>query len=90
MFCVWSLFCSAVLSCLSGFTIISLRKRAGYFTLFVFLLSCGCFFLSYPWVDVWSVIVAFTGHTLSIESAPSDKMKMLFKLEYDRIKQWFC
>ena len=42
-FCVWSLFCYAVLRVLSGFAII-LRGEgsAGCFTLIVVLISCDC------------------------------------------------
>ena len=66
--CVKSLYCNAVLSFLSSFAIISLRKRgAGFFTLLVFLLPCGCkFSVSFhvaPWLGLWYAIVAFPGHT---------------------------
>ena len=49
------------------------EERAGNFTLIVLLLSCVCLclsvfcvlclFLTVPWVGLWSVIVAFPGHT---------------------------
>ena len=42
-FCVWFLFCYAVLSVLSSFAIILMREeRADWFTLIVFLMSCDC------------------------------------------------
>ena len=46
-FCVWSLFCYAVLSVLSSFAIILRskreRERAGCFTFIVVLMSCDCY-----------------------------------------------
>ena len=65
--CCWSLFCNAVLSVLSSFTLISLM-RAGCLDLTVLLLTCGCW-CSVPLprcelvCGLWSVIVAFPGHT---------------------------
>ena len=43
-FCVWSLFCYAVLSVFSSFAIIFLRKRelVDLLKLIVFLMSCDC------------------------------------------------
>ena len=41
---MWSLFCNAVFSVhLFSFVVISTRKRAGCFTLIVFLLLRGCY-----------------------------------------------
>ena len=37
------MFCVAVLCVLSSFAIILMGKRAGCFTLFVLLMSCGCY-----------------------------------------------
>ena len=65
-------FCNAELTVLSSFAIISLRMRE-LVALFVFLLSFDykCLFLAVPWVGLWSMIVAFPGHThLLFERAP--------------------
>ena len=63
-FCVWSLFCNAVLNVLSSF--FTVEERAGYFTLIVFLLSCSgtckyvmCLPLQCRGLVYRSVIVAF-------------------------------
>ena len=42
------------------------EEKVGCFTLIVFLLWCGCvlcLFLAVLWVGLWSVNVAFPGHT---------------------------
>ena len=44
MFCVWSLFCYAVLGVLSNFAMICIGNRDGCFDLIVFLLSCDWLF----------------------------------------------
>ena len=41
-FCNCSMFCCALLCVHSSFAIISMGKRAGYFALFVFLVSRDC------------------------------------------------
>ena len=62
-----SLICNAVISVLSRFAIILLRKRElvalvlySYCCMNVYVL---CRFLTEPWVGLWSVIVAIRGHT---------------------------
>ena len=69
-FCVWSLYCCAVLCVRSSFAIIPLGKGE---LVVLLLLSSGCYmyaavivlclFLVVPWVCLWCVIVAFPGHS---------------------------
>ena len=65
---MWSMFCDAVFIVLSSFEINSLRKRE-LVALLELCSCCGvavsvlCLFLTVPWNDLWSVIVAFPGHT---------------------------
>ena len=61
---VWCLFCNAVLSDLSSFEIISLRKNEFRFTFIVFCCrGCQCY-VSLPHGSLsWSMNVAFHGHT---------------------------
>ena len=62
-----SLFCKAVLTVLSNFTI-NLRRKRELVALLDLCSGCRvaithwCFFLVVPWVDLWSVIVAFLYH----------------------------
>ena len=64
----WSLFSNALLSTLSSFVIVSLRKRE-LAALFKLCFCCHvavsvlCFFTMVLWVGLWSVIVAFPGRT---------------------------
>ena len=69
-FCIWSLFCCAVLSIISSFAIISLGKRERNECL-NFLLCHGtakcsamCLSLAVQWVGLQCVIVVFPGHIL--------------------------
>ena len=60
------LFCGVVLSFLSTFAIILLRKRADCFTESVPLLSWGVriisLLLAVSWVELWSINVIFPAH----------------------------
>ena len=67
-FCDWFLFRNAVLRVFSSFVIISMaeEERNGCFT----LCFCCCvavivpfLYLAVPWIGLWSVVVAFPGHT---------------------------
>ena len=64
-FVVWSLFCNVVLSVISSFVIISLRKRAMVALRWLCFCCCVsvcvlCLFLKVPCIGLWSVIVTFT------------------------------
>ena len=60
------IFCGLVLSFLSTFAIILLRKRADCFSEVVPLLSWGVdilsLFLAMSWIGLWSIIVTFPAH----------------------------
>ena len=67
-FCVWFFFCYSVLSVLSNFTIVLLRKKK---CVALYRLSTWCpvalgvlwLFLGMPWAGLQCVIVVFPGHT---------------------------
>ena len=59
---VWSLFCNAVLSILSRFAIILVRKTAEFITLLLTVSVLWLFFMV-QWVGLQFVIVVFPGHT---------------------------
>ena len=67
-FCIWSLFCCAVLSVISSFAIISLGRREKWLLKNCFLchgtVSAMCLFLAVQWVGLQCVIVVFPGHVL--------------------------
>ena len=60
-FCAWSLFCYTVFNALSSFEIISLRKRAGCFSIFSLCcyvaVSFLCLFVTVPWLGLACMIV---------------------------------
>ena len=66
-FCVWSLFCNAVLEFpFYSFVIILLRKKESwmlYVNCCLVHVIALCLFLTVLWIGLWSVIVAFPGLT---------------------------
>ena len=84
--CVWSLFCCAVLSVVSNFTI---TERAGCFSLIAFCchvtVSVLCLFLAVLMVGLQCVIEAFPDHTRLFFSKCSqhlDSNKLVYNLQH--------